>query len=147
GNFLAHARDSKLDLWRLTSPEPVRLLEESSVWCAFSPDSRQFARAMPDGSLCLYDLPSGQQAKQLGGGPRANGLAFHPKDRQIAISHASGVQIRDLETGSVLAELVQPVQPATNGGGRITWHPDGRTLAVVGSDRGIRIWDVATRKQ
>ena len=64
---------------------------------------------VPDGSLRLYDLrdlPSGRPVKQLAAGPRALGsLAFHPGGRQIAVSHANGVQLRDLETGSVLADL------------------------------------------
>ena len=29
----------------------------------------------------------------------------------------------------------------------IAWHPDGKSLAVAGGDRIIRIWDVTTRKQ
>ena len=40
------------------------------------------------------------------------------------------VQIRDLTTGIVLAELPQPP-----GASHLTWHPDGETLAVDDGDR------------
>jgi serine/threonine protein kinase/WD40 repeat protein len=143
GEFLARSRGPHLDLWKLAGQAPVRLLEGQVATFAFSPDSRQFALALPDGSLSVYDLPSGRQVKKLGAGPHATSLDFNPKARQLAVCHAAGVQIRDLDTGSVLAELAQVTQPGIN----VAWHPNGKSLAAVGSDRNIYIWDVATRKQ
>ena len=109
----------------------------------FSPDSRQLA---PSASRRLdpacIDLPSGRQLKQLKSAARRPArLAFHPEGRQLAVACATGVQIRDLDTGNVVADLPQP-----DGDSRIAWHPDGKTLAVVGSDQIIHLWDVATRK-
>lgn len=131
----------RCQVWTLAGKEPAMLLEGPMDTGAFSPDSRQLARALPDGSVCLYDLPSGREMKKLEAGPRALMLAYHPRDRQLAVSIASGVQVRDLETGNVLAELAQP------GAGHLAWHPDGKTLAVEGGKRIVHIWDLATRKQ
>jgi serine/threonine protein kinase/WD40 repeat protein len=144
GGFLVRSRGSDLELWRLLGPEPFRLLNEPATGFGFSPDSSHFALVVPDGSLALYELPSGRKVKQLD--VRANGqLAFHPRERQVAFGHAGGVQIRDLETGSVVADLPQAAQPY--GSFALAWHPDGKSLAVVGNDRTIVHWDVDQRKQ
>jgi eukaryotic-like serine/threonine-protein kinase len=140
GRFLALRRGDQFQVWNLTGQEPVKLLEGPHDTFGFSTDSRQLAQALPDGSLCLYDLPSGRQTKQLRAGPRARNLAFHPKDRRLAFTTAAGVQIRDLETGGVTTELA-PLAGVWS----LAWNPDGKTLAVA-CDRNIHIWDVASRK-
>src|SRR5262249_7912636 len=143
GKFLAYFLGGRLGLWKLDGKEPVRLLEEKLGAISFSPDSRQFIHTLPDGSICLYDLPSAKKIKELGVGPRENwGVILHPKDRQFALCHAGGIQIRDLDSGSVVTELEQP------GASRFDWSSDGKSLAVaVWNDRSIRIWDVASRKE
>ena len=57
----------------------------------------------------------------------------------MAISTATGVQILDVETGKVIVHLPQ------DGAGKMAWHPDGKTLAVVGGDSNIHCWDIAAR--
>jgi WD40 repeat protein len=141
GQCLGLSHDSRFQLWKVAGKEPVKVFEWPTAPFAFSPDGRQCARALPDDSLCLYDLPSGRQTKQLGAGLKPRYLAFHPTDAQLAVSGATGVQVRDLATGDVVADLAQP-----GGSYSVAWHPDGRTLAALGADRIIHIWDVATRK-
>jgi WD40 repeat protein len=143
GQFLGHYRGYQFQLWKLSGAAPDKLLEGPMRTFAFSPDSRLFARALPDGSLCLYDLPSGRLVQQLPAVPSVQGgaasfLAYHPKGRQLALSHATCVVIRDLDTGNVVAELAQP------GAHFLAWSPDGKTLAVAAGDR-AHIWDVARR--
>jgi serine/threonine protein kinase/WD40 repeat protein len=143
GQFLAVWRlnDEQYQVWKLIDQAPAKLLQGRMYTFAFSPDSRRLATALPDGSIHLYDLPSGRETKQLTSGPRAHNLAFHPKDQRLAVSSASGIQIRDLKTGLVVAELAQP-----NVGYCLAWDPSGKTLAVAGTDGTIHIWDVAARK-
>ena len=145
GRFLALSRVQALawqfQLWNLTDQEPVLVLNETMVTFAFSPNGHQLALSLKDDSVCLYDLPSGREVKKIKACPRVWGLAFHPRDSQLAISCATGVQIRDLDSGNVLAELAQPA-----GARMIAWNPDGNTLAVDGVDRIVYIWDVAARK-
>ncbi|HTU89418.1 MAG TPA: protein kinase, partial [Gemmataceae bacterium] len=142
GQFLLLTRADRVKLWKLVGQEPVVILEKpvrmTQDFFPFSPDSSQLALAHSDGSIHLYDLSSGRQLKQLRNGLAIRGLAFHPKARQLALSHATGVQILDLATGDVLANLPEP------GGVKcIAWHPDGKTLAV--GDGIIHLWDVPTR--
>ena len=143
GRFLARYGGPRFELWRLADSRPERIDEGPAGSFAYSPDSRRLARAMPDGSVCLYDLLSAKEVRRLEHGPRAvRAVAFNPKGDQLAVAHGSGVQIYDLETGRVVTELSQTV----TSGELIAWHPAGRSLAVACSDRVIRIWDVARRK-
>jgi WD40 repeat protein len=135
-------RLGRVQVWRLTDPEPVLLQDELNNAWAFSPDSRRLVSAHPDGSLYLYDLPSGRQVKKLAIGVHATSLAFHPSAQQLALICAGGVQVRDLTSGSVLAEL-----PQSPRAWRLAWHPDGKSLAVDDGDRVVHLWDVAARKQ
>jgi WD40 repeat protein len=55
-------------------------------------------------------------------------------------------KVYDSTDGAVLAEL--PVSPSMEIVEQVVaWHPDGRRLAVAGSDPRIQIWDVEQRQQ
>src|SRR4051794_33259337 len=57
------------------------------------------------------------------------------------------VEVRDLDPGGGVASLQHPPQFEAD---HLAWHPDGETLAVVGSDSRdsrIDLWDVAAGKQ
>ena len=120
------------------------LVEEMSApgGAAFSPDSRRLAIGHADGSIRLYELPSGRQVKQLEGVSSHGRMAFHPKGRQLAVSCATGIKVYDLETGRILADLRQPAETSS-----FAWHPDGKTLAAACDDSRIYLWDVALGKR
>jgi serine/threonine protein kinase/WD40 repeat protein len=146
GRFLLLTRGrevKRVKLWTFAGPEPavIPLEPAACAGAALSPDSREIALAQADGSIRLHDLPSGRERKRLKGAPNPPWLAYHPQARQLASSHAAGVQIIDLETGNVLADL-----PELAGGHYIAWHPNGKTLAVAFNDRTIHLWDVVTCK-
>ncbi len=145
GKFLAVWSGSSLNLWKLGGEKPVRVEHfDDAHGIDFSPDSRQCAIGRVDGPIRLYDLPSGLPPRELPKGHPGAELAFHPDGRQLAVSCGTSVEIRDLDTGEVVADLPLPPPVAAH---CLAWQPDGKTLAVVGSDRRIYLWDVATRKQ
>jgi WD40 repeat protein/Flp pilus assembly protein TadD len=146
GRFLlAHSESpSAYRVWEMAGPEPRQVLGGEPAWIgAFSPDSRQFALAEADGSVCLYDLPSGWLRRRLDPGVVAGWVAFAPDGRQLAVAGRDRAQVRDLQTGEVCAEFRYPAEAYPY----IAWHPDGKTVAMVGGDRAIYLGDVATGKQ
>jgi serine/threonine protein kinase/WD40 repeat protein len=143
GRYLAVTMNGPIQVWDLATQKPVKLRHAPDCGFVFSPDSRQFVTADAAGAIGVYELPSGRRLRRLEPGPLPHCLAFHPTQRKVAVAHPNGVQVRDLETGKVLASFphVRDAYPWT------AWHPDGKTLATVGGDWIIRLWDVATRKE
>ena len=144
GKFLAvGSSGGHLTLWKLGGPEPIREKQfDDAFGFDFSSDSRRCAIGRVDGPIRLVDLASEQLSRELPKGRRGMQLALHPDGRQLAVSCDTSVEIRELDTGKVVADLKHPLK-AHN----LAWHPDGQTLAVGGSDRRIYLWDVAASKQ
>jgi WD40 repeat protein len=147
GRFIVlEDRDRRWALWDLEIPAASPLLSSDSVEkrFSFSPDNLRFAVSAGDGSITVYDLPSGKQHTLLGGTTnRLCSVVFHPREPKIAEVDNSRVVIRDLETGKVLQQFSYPLEPYPSA----KWHPDGKVLAAVGGDQIIRFWDVAGGKE
>jgi serine/threonine protein kinase/WD40 repeat protein len=145
GRFLAVRSQKDLRLWKLNGKTPVLLLNLSSDayrGAAFSPDSRAFVAGRPEGTIRVYDLSSWQAPHELPGGRRPWNMAIDPEGRSIAVLCEDVVEVRDLATGKVISELRAPVKPKD----ALAWHPDGKTLAVVGVDGRVFLFDVPTGK-
>ncbi len=147
GKFLATwwGTDSwpHLNLWKLDGHEPIRVEHlDDAYGFDFSPDSRQCAIGRVDGPIRLYDLASGLPPRELPPGRRGAQLAFHPDGRRFAVCCDASVEIRNLDTGKVVAHLGHPAIACN-----LAWRPDGKTLAVGCHDGRIHLWDVAAGKQ
>jgi hypothetical protein len=141
---IARASVWKHTIWKVTGQGLISVFKEpvADTGLDFSPDSRELAVGKVDGSIRLYDLASGQRVRQLQLGLVSGCLAFRPQHRQLAVGCATSVQIRDLDTGKMLADLPQGTEPD-----QMAWNPEGKTLAVVGEDRTISLWDVGKRQR
>ena len=137
GRFFVVA-NNRFKLWDLSAREPI--LTEGTGYPAFRADSRQMASLQENGQVRLFDLPSVKQVREITVTSPARCVAYHPLLPRLAVSSPAGVQILEIDTGAVLTHLPQP------GAGNLAWHPDGKMLAVVGSDSNIHCWDVATGK-
>jgi WD40 repeat protein/tRNA A-37 threonylcarbamoyl transferase component Bud32 len=142
GHFMTVTAPDGIKVWDLSGHEPrvmLQRLAEGNV--AFSPNSRQLAIRAVNGVVTRFELPSGRElnriSTEVSGGP----IAYHPDGRQLAVGHQAGVQIRDVETGTVSKYLLH-----AGGCYFVGWHPSGKTVAAVGPDRTIQIWDVSTGK-
>jgi WD40 repeat protein/Tfp pilus assembly protein PilF len=146
GNYLAagsflHGK-KKLRIWRLTDPQPVEVVEvKDHRSSAFSPDSRQAAVGLADGTVEIYDLASRQRLRSLAPGSWPRALAFHPSEQQLAVACPPDIRVFDLESGK---ELTHWAAPDT---GSLVWHPNGTVLAGEGFESTISLWDVASGKR
>jgi serine/threonine protein kinase/WD40 repeat protein len=133
-------------VWKLDGPEPVVLLDESPrifEWAlAFHPSGGQLAVGHIDKSVSIYDLATGQRVQRLAVSAPPFTLAFHPRERRLAVACAGAVQLFDTDTGKELPEL-RHAAPVTHVS-YMSWHPDGRRLAVGCNDRKIHHWDTQT---
>jgi serine/threonine protein kinase/WD40 repeat protein len=137
-----------IEVWEL-GPTAARkvLSKENARASAFHPHLPQAALAYRDGAISLFDLPTGRQLSRLAPDTltREVNIALHPTEPVVAVSSYFGrvVQLRDLETGKVLAAIPQDF--ATS----LAWSPDGRTLAVgsdlvIGGGGRTRLYDRAS---
>jgi WD40 repeat protein len=137
-----HGRPSRL--WRLDGREPVLVLDDHHCALTFRPDSRECAASYPDGSIRVYDLPSGRERRRWQSGlpSRRVGLWWNPRRPLLLAGHPRGVQVLSAETGRLEWKV-----PTGGDFGWADWHPEGRLLAVsTNPERKIHLWDLDTRQ-
>jgi WD40 repeat protein len=148
GRFLAAIyvfpdRACRAAVWDLARGEAVLKLPIGwpEGWAlVFSPDGRRIAMGLRDGTVALYDLPSGKEVKRLAKASGLGPVAFHPLGRQLALAGAQGrtVEIREVDTDLVLAQLPHPAGVRT-----VAWREDGALLAAGCEDHQVHVWETA----
>jgi serine/threonine protein kinase len=146
GKFIALTQQSGVQLWQLDGPtaRPLRPLENGAREVCFHPNAQRVAFAYRDGAIALFELPSGRQLSRLPPKTltREIRIALHPTEPLVAVCSYWGsvVQLRNLQTGKVVASL-----PQCNRACSVAWHPDGRTLAVgLATAMAIDLYDLKT---
>jgi serine/threonine protein kinase/WD40 repeat protein len=130
-------------LWKLGST-PDQLLYEPEGSTVDFRGSQQCALAFNDGSIGVYELPSGRQLSHLATqAPLTRGIniALHPTEPLVAVCSyvEDALQLRDVRTGKVVA-----AGKHEQGALIPAWHPSGRTLAVAYSLGQFHLYDRAT---
>lgn len=139
GGFVAvrQERDGHLVVWRVGADVHVKVIDEpanvSAV--AFGPNDRLFGCGRIDGSVSIFDLPSGRIHISFSAGPTAASLSFRPDGKEIAVAADEDVAIFDADSGQQKLRFKVPGSAQ-----RVTWHPDGRHLAVGTGHGGIHIY-------
>jgi serine/threonine protein kinase/WD40 repeat protein len=149
GRFLAvvHAHPSwknqLLYIWDWQRRQRVLKIPLGGAGLGFRRDSRQLAAGLEDGSIGLYELPSGALGKRLQAGPLPREIAYDPDGRRLAVSSLASwdVEVRDLQTNAVVT-LGHPREVRG-----IAWRADGTQLATACGDGHIFVWDAATGQQ
>ena len=110
------------ELRKIESPQAI-------VSLAFSPDSRTLATENANRTITFWEVASGKQrnllGKAVGGQPQGN----------------AGMMAFEVALDGLPGGFSEPGGPVG-----LVFAPDGRTLAVRGSDRTVKVWEVATGK-
>jgi RNA polymerase sigma factor (sigma-70 family) len=111
---------------------------------AFSPDGKQIALAI-NGRAAFYEAATGKEQREIAcAGSTASWLYYTPDSRSVALPGATASRIRlcDVATGKDVRSLENGSEVTA-----VAFAPDGKTLAAVGKDRVVRVWNIASGKE
>jgi WD40 repeat protein len=128
-------------LWRVGTPNPVKVLDGHSSWptnAAFSPDGKYLVTGSWDGEMILWDLASATAHHTMRGHTDlVTAVMFSPSGRIIASSSRDrSLRLWDTVTGQERAALTDNGQPFF----AMRFHPSGQILAAGDSGGRIVQW-------
>jgi len=112
-----------------------------------SPDGSLCASGGKDGTAFLWDLNKGEHLYELEANDPIHCLTFSPNRYWLCASTESAILIWDLESKSIVAELVPEVTSRGKNANKpecisLQWSADGTTLFSGYTDNTVRIWGV-----
>ena len=129
---VAGALAAQSEVTGATDPVTARL-EAVAAWHLAPTDRSTYAM------LAAGALPADVVFKDSGAGTAADGVAFSPDDKILAVAREDGTDLWD-----VPARQQIPVHPV--GGVSAAFSPNGKILAIGTQDQGVELWDVPGRR-
>lgn len=143
-SLAAGGRDKVIHLWNVETGEETRQLaghRDEICSVAFSPDGKSILSGELLGEMRLWEPATGEVRKVIN--PKMAVNVFHlewsPDSRFFAIaSTKSWVYLVDATTGKQIGELKGHAFYVT----RVRFSADGKSVAAVGLDNTVRVWEV-----
>jgi WD40 repeat protein len=102
----------------------------------FSSDGKTLAVIGADGTIGLWDVPTGKERIILPG--EAERIAFSPDGKILASGTSTTVQLWDLAAGVVRHSMKRHGESVS----ALAFSPDGRTLAWGALNSSVQLWDI-----
>ncbi|MEM7534912.1 MAG: effector-associated domain EAD1-containing protein [Chloroflexota bacterium] len=151
GTRLASTGDDEAALiWDVAGGGASVVLEGHSkqIWdIAWHPDGTQIASLGWLNTIRIWDTETGEQQTLLRPQqPTGTALVWSSDGRWLLAGYGSGV-IERWDNSSGEFKLVEPIEAHTGAVRAVALYPDDNTLASVGEDNIIHLWDLATGEQ
>lgn len=115
----------------------VTAFKPRSIWTAdWSADGKYIAVGGDDSTIWIYNGKDYSLYRSYKTNSMVKGISFHPRENLLAIANMKGVQLLDIQTGTLAA-----VPGLETGGRGITWSPSGDRLALADGNGIVQIMD------
>ncbi|MCL2933152.1 MAG: S-layer homology domain-containing protein [Trichodesmium sp. MAG_R03] len=139
GKILANSRGQNIQLWNLETGKLLDTLSSHTAnvrSVAISLDGKTLASGSEDGTVKLWDIPTGEMLTSFLHSGLVTAVGFTADGRGvIGCSSESGMKLWDIYTGELLHRM--------NGTQAMAFGVDGLRMAASGGPRYIRLWNVA----
>lgn len=145
GQFLAAGAGQTVVVWHLQTLQPYVIFEGHQLNIAaltFAPDGRHLASASYDGSIFIWDVPTGARLNQFETHVGTlNSIAFSHDSKMLAGGYSGLINVWNWRSGELLATLTSQEQV-----NRVAFLSNNELLASTGYRGDIQYWDVQEQK-